>query len=880
MQLQNKPIYRNQYKPPAYFIPKAELDFYIQENHVLVQMNAHFEKNLNLSGDHCFFLDGLDLELKSLTLNGETLEENKHYTRSNEGLTIKNPPPKGEIALSVSLHPANNTALEGLYQSGNILCTQCEAIGFRRIMYFVDRPDNMCEFTVTLKANSNQYPYLLSNGNKLKEIKNADDTHTVTWHDPYKKPSYLFAVVAGDFDVLEETYQTKISNKTIQLSLFVDKGKKEKTHFALKALKKAMLWDEDTYGLEYDLNQYMIVAVDSFNMGAMENKGLNIFNSSRVLAHPDTTTDDDYMKIDSTIAHEYFHNWTGNRVTCRDWFQLSLKEGLTVFRHQQYSADQYSSTLQRISDVTFLKEGQFSEDAGSNAHPVRPEVCYAPDNFYTFTVYEKGAEIVRMINTLVGLDGFKKGIQLYFQTFDGQAVTIEDFIWSMEQANQIDLTQFKKWYEQPGTPKVIIQKDYNKESNELTLYLQQKHTKKPDLSPLFIPIRLGFLNSDGNPLSFQFNNINYSDSILYHFNLNEEKIVFHHIKEDPIVSIFQDFSAPVDYEFNLSNEELFFLLQFDSNLFKRWESGTTLFFRALTQLVLNQDSTETTKLLIKGFEKNLTKFNEDFLFHSQLYRLPVAKALFSKLTIPIDPVWINQCRQKIKYQIATHLENQFFEIYQNLQENSNDSLEKEDIGRRSLKSICLDYLLTTKKPDYFDLALNQYNIASNMTDRMSALESLKHHNCSQRKFALNDFYQKWRKDTQVINYWLSLISSSDLPTTLEEIKQAMLVPEFSIKTPNNARSTIHTFAEYSIEQFHASDGKGYEFIIEKIIELDQINPQVASRLANYFDLCNTLTKNRSSFIKEHLEHLLNQEQLSNNTREKIQKTIHVTEPHQ
>lgn len=846
-----KTIYLKDYQAPNFFIHEIDLYFNIFDDKTIVTQKSKLTKNKNAK-ENILFLNGDNLKILSIKLNGKELSSDS-FIKNNESLTIQQCSDQDVLEIQTEIYPHLNTALEGLYQSGGMLCTQNEPEGFRKITYYVDRPDNMAKFTTTIEGNKKKYPYLLSNGNKIK-IQDLGDRHAITWEDPFKKPSYLFALVAGDFDLLEDQFVTH-TGKKVKLEIFVDKGDLDKTHHAMESLKKSMKWDEDVFGLEYDLDIYMIVAVGSFNMGAMENKGLNIFNSAYVLANPKTATDTDFELIEGVIGHEYFHNWTGNRVTCRDWFQLTLKEGLTVFRDQEFSADMNSRGVKRISDVTVLKNRQFAEDASPNAHPIKPSSYIEINNFYTPTVYEKGAEVIRMIHTLIGKANFRKGMDLYFKTFDGQAVTTEDFIWSMEKASGVNLTQFKNWYSKAGTPLLTIKTNYNSDLNTYQIEIEQSEKK----DPYHLPLKVALFSETGEILKEE-NIIELKDTLT--------SVTFNHIAKKPILSVNRGFSAPVKINYEHSFDELIKLYAFDTDEYNRYEAGQKLMYK----LIMNQDDKSSLNQFNQSYLAILSDQKNDAAFKADLLKISTEAEINDSLSVPNYNL-VHDNRENFCAFLAKQNRSLFLNQIKSLQDQG-FSLEPKYSGRRALKNQLLTLLSYDFDQQVADLIKDQFLNATNMTDEISALKILCNSESSFQGEALDRFYHKWKNEALVIDKWFAVQATSKLPNSLENIKKLVGHKDFSTKVPNRFRSLILQFAMNNLFHFHNPNGSGYEFIASKVIEIDSMNPQVASRLVNNaFSAIKRVDQGRKVLMEKNLKAILETKNLSKDTFEIVTKSL-------
>jgi len=775
------------------------------------------------------FLNGESMELLSIKLNGTEPD----YQLKDDGLSLIEPPENFVLEITNRIHPESNSDLNGLYQSSGNFCTQCEAHGFRKITYYLDRPDVLSVFTTHIYADRDNYSVLLSNGN----ITEQSSSHA-SWHDPAPKPCYLFALVAGKLQSLNDSYTTS-SGRDVDLRLYVEPHNMHKTAFAMESLKRAFKWEEDRFGLCYDLDIYMIVAVDDFNSGAMENKGLNIFNSDCILANKDTTIDSDFLNIESIIAHEYFHNWTGNRVTCRDWFQLSLKEGLTVFRDQEFSSDMRSRSIKRIEDVVSLKTRQFSEDSGPMAHPVRPESYIVMDNFYTATVYDKGAEVIRMIHTILGEEGFQKGMQLYFQRHDGDAVTIDDFVASMADANKFDFETFMPWYCRAGTPEVEVVDDYDAKKNIYRATFRQKNQSKPYV----VPNNFGLLDTEGCEVA--------SGTIL--LDELEKTIEFKNIETRPIPSWFRAFSAPIIVNSNISNKDKIYLSLHDTDPFNRWDNIQSLWL----QCVLEPEEFDQNNLF--DVIESLLKEEADYALLSKMLQIPAERILHQNAA-KIDVAKLHQKRENVIDAVSKRLKGTLISTYEKLSANKPFDLSTESIGERALKSLCLKYIANS---DSHELAYEQFNSANCMTDRMASFKVLIRSHNPYLDEAIERIYNEFKDDAQVIDMWFSYQSLSPL-TTSSRVKELMGHSLFSIKNPNRVRSLVGAFTQNHL-QFHCQDG--YRLFGDFILELDSINPQVAARLVGIFNLWKKYTPNYSEMQRKELEAIRATRNLSNNVFE-------------
>jgi aminopeptidase N len=872
--------YLKDYRPPEYRVDTIHLEVDLHEDQALVRSKLAVRRN---TGDEKtpLVLDGQDLSLVSLALDGIPLSPGQ-YRVDNTSLTIPDVPEKFTLESLVRMYPQTNTSLEGLYKSGNMFCTQCEAEGFRKITWFPDRPDVMAKFTCTITADKSRYPVLLSNGNLVGSEDLGNGRHRVTWEDPFKKPCYLFALVAGDLTCIEDAFRT-CSGRNVILRIYVEESNADKCGHAMQSLKKAMKWDEEVFGREYDLDIYMIVAVNDFNMGAMENKGLNIFNAKYVLARPDTATDADFWGIERVIAHEYFHNWTGNRITLRNWFQLSLKEGLTVFRDQEFSADMTSRPVKRIGDVRSLRTYQFPEDAGPSAHPVRPGSYIKMDNFYTATVYEKGAEIIRILQTLLGREMFRKGMDLYFQRHDGQAVTLEEFVGAMSDTAGVNLEQFMLWYSQAGTPVVMAVRRYDPQNQTYTLTFSQKCPSTPDMSekkPMHIPIAVGLLDKTGKSLPLQLKGESEPEGMTRVLHLNESQQTFEFIQvpHEPVPSILREFSAPVKLRAGYTDEERVFLFANDSDPFNRWDAGQNLFSKIMLNLVDDFQAGRELHLLhtlIDAFRKTLLSQEMDRSFISQALTLPTEPelAILMSENAPIDPEAIHQVRQFVTRGIAETLRPDFEKVFMENQEKGPYSLDPESVGRRSLKNLALAYLGRIDSPETSSFVSSQFKKAGNMTDEISAFSVLSFSDTKEWRTAVARFYDRWHSDVLVLDKWFSIQASAPQPGTLEQVKGLLTHPDFSIKNPNKVRSLIGTFCSGNPWNFHHPSGHGYEFLTDRILELNTLNPQVAARMSSGFNHWKRYEPIRRELMKAQLDRIMNAPNLSSNVYEIVSKAL-------
>ena len=866
------------YLVPDYLVDNVALYFDLGRAETTVRSVLSMRRNPLGQGGDCV-LDGEKLTLKSIKIDGRELQGNE-YLRTDKALLISKVPEQFDLEIEVLIHPDKNTALEGLYHSGRLLCTQCEAEGFRRITYYPDRPDIMAVFTVSIEAEKADWPIMLSNGNLEQKGQLENGRHWVSWHDPHPKPSYLFALVAGDLHIQKDSFVTT-SGRKVALEIYVDVENSHKCDHALMSLKQAMKWDEERYGREYDLDIFMIVAVNDFNMGAMENKGLNIFNSACVLASPETATDRDYYRIQSIVGHEYFHNWSGNRVTCRDWFQLSLKEGFTVLRDQQFSADMNSAAVQRIEDVNQLRSMQFSEDAGPMSHPVRPASFIEISNFYTVTIYEKGAEVVGMIKTIVGDIGFRKGTDLYFDRHDGQAVTTDDFVKAIEDANRVDLTQFKRWYSQAGTPQLNIATEYDSTGQRYTLTINQHCEATPGQrhkEAFHIPVALGLLDKKGNIIQMQLDGeaaSNVSETRILSVKESKQQFVFINVPSEPVLSFLRGFSAPVKVNLPRTNKELTFLMANDSDSFCQWDAGQQLLINVLLQLAEKTSKGSALSLpteLVEQFGKLLKRGLSSPALAAKMLELPSENYLAGQKK-PADVDAIHIARSYMKRELALSLKEDFSILYTALNTTDKYQFDAAEMAKRSLKNICLDYLVSTGDPMQAQRCLKQMKQSDNMTDTMSGLAVLVEHQGPEREHALRAFYEQWKGDRQVVDKWLAVQAQSSLKDTLLRVKSLMSHPAFNITNPNNVRSLIGQFCRNNAVNFHAIDGSGYQFLVEQILILDKLNPQIASRQMGAFNSWQQYDKRRQGMMRAALEKIAKQTDLSADVYEIVTKYL-------
>jgi aminopeptidase N len=875
-----KETFLKDYTPPAYLVDtialRVELDPHSTRVHTQLQCRP------NTNDRQPLVLNGKRLQLMRVALDGIVLGPERYNFTDGRLEITQVPDGPFQVEIDTLINPADNTALEGLYLSSGNYCTQCEAEGFRTITCFPDRPDVMTVFTTTVIGDRTACPALLSNGNLIDSGDLPDGRHYATWHDPFPKPCYLFALVAGDLVCVNDTFTTR-SGRAIDLRIYVEKRNREKCGHAMHSLQKAMQWDEEQFGREYDLDTYMIVAVDDFNMGAMENKGLNVFNSKYVLALPETATDIDYEGIEGVIAHEYFHNWTGNRVTCRDWFQLSLKEGLTVFRDQEFTADMTSRPVKRIQDANIIRSFQFREDSGPMAHPVRPPSFVEINNFYTLTVYNKGAEVIRMLHTLLGPETFRRGMDIYFDRHDGQAVTCDDFIGAMETALGKDLSQFKRWYSQAGTPELSVSIDYNEALQQLTLSIEQfcpiTRESLSKKQPFLMPLAVGLLDANGASIHLDPSS---PDSFTKVLNLTAQKqdFVFPHIKNRPTVSFLRGFSAPVRVRFEQSSEELGRLMANDPDPFNRWDAGQQLGLRFILEQIKRYQQGESITVhsqLIEGMRNLLIDQVNDPAFLAMALTLPSENWISQQMDI-IDPTAVFAVRQQFRAVIGRILRDALLQRYHALHNSGPYRYSAIDAGKRTLRNTCLAYLLTldqdgTLDPFLLQMGIQQYRTSNNMTDCIAAINGVVNANLESGRELLDNFYSKWQHDPLVVDKWLILQAGCALPGTLDRLKTLTEHPAFTYKNPNKVRALIATFCSTNHNQFHSADGAGYALLGDQALLLDTLNPQIASRMLTPLTQWRRYDVARQQMIRKQLERIGNQPSLSDDVKEVIEKSL-------
>ena len=906
-------IYLKDYRPPQFLIDTVDLHIDLAEEWTTVKAELNFRRNpASAENSKTLVLNGHKMELMAVILDNVELTQDQYQVDESQ-LTINDVPEKFVLSTEVRIQPQNNTELEGLYKSSKLFCTQCESEGFRKITYFLDRPDVMSLYSTTISADPQLYPVMLSNGNLLDSGKLTDGRHWVKWEDPFPKPAYLFALVAGDLLHIEDSFRTS-SGREVKLQIYVEAENIEFCDHAMRSLKESMRWDEERFGREYDLDLFMIVAVNDFNMGAMENKGLNIFNSKLILASQETATDTDFYNIQGVVGHEYFHNWSGNRVTCRDWFQLSLKEGFTVFRDQEFSSDLNSRAVQRIADADRLRVHQFPEDAGPMSHPIRPDSYMEINNFYTMTVYEKGAEVVRMIYTLLGRENFRKGTDLYFDRHDGQAVTCDNFVAAMEDANGVDLQQFRRWYGQSGTPELHIRGSHDPEAKTYSLTVRQscpdtagqkgfgaeksendvheKQTAPVEIlnskqnahhsfqkQPFHIPLALGLLAADGDTLPLKLTGCTAEknqDTIILELRKQSETFVFENIPAAPVPSLLRGFSAPVKLLFDYSIADLAFLLANDTDEFNRWETGQQLMIRISLEQIQRFQNHEPFNLpseLENAFRSLLNQTQEG---DSALLALALSfpnEPYLGELMDVIDVDAIHETRTFLRKELAQKLQPEFEKTYLEFQEEGAFKIDQQSMGRRSLKNVCLSYLSELGSLDIRKLTQTQFRKNENMTDVAGALGVLTHLDCPERETAFSEFENRWRKNTVVMDKWFALQAISCLPKTLDHVRKLTSHSAYEENNPNKIRALISTFSRFNQLRFHAADGSGYDFLAEQVLRLDPLNPQTAARLVSVFNNWKSFAAANKTKMNDQLQRIVKTPNLSGDVFEIVSKAL-------
>ncbi len=920
--MKTSPVNRlSDYRPPAFLIDHVDLTVELvaadmaSETTITAAMVARRNPDPDAPGGP-LMLDGSGLSLRHIVLNGENLPEDR-YELTDTRLILHDPPNSFILETECRIRPGENKALEGLYRSGSMFCTQCEAEGFRKITWYPDRPDVMARFTCTIIGDKDACPVMLSNGNFIDSGNLPSNRHWVKWRDPFPKPSYLFALVAGNLVCVEDEFTT-MSGRKVALQIYVEPENRNKCSWAMESLKKAMKWDEEVYGREYDLDRYMIVAVNDFNMGAMENKGLNVFNAKYVLAEYDSATDDDFWNIERVIGHEYFHNWTGNRITLRNWFQLALKEGLTVFRDQEFAMDLTSRAVKRISDVRVLRTHQFQEDAGPMAHPVRPGSYVKMDNFYTVTVYEKGAELIRMIHTLLGPEDFRNGMDLYFERHDGEAVTLEDFIAAMADASHRDLSRFMRWYSRPGTPELHMAREWDAHTGTFYLHFRQELPDLPaaegndDTRPLLIPVALGLLDKNGASLGVHpeetpravtlpllidlgeppdspgYNGLDDTGdpasasegetTCILEVAAKEQTFTFKGLKEEPVPSVLRGFSAPVRLVSEISDEEKAFLFAHDPDEFNRWDAAQSLFSSMLLDLadqVRAGEEPDFKEMILPPFRQTLCHPDLDKAFIAQALLLPTERELAVRMSRrgPVDPDALHQAREMVRREIAIRLRKEFLTVFEDNQEMGRFEITRESVSRRKLKALCLSYMAALPGPHTTRFLLDRYTTANNMTDAVSALAALSHYPGKERNKAFSAFYRRWHADTVVLDKFFALQAMAQAGDTLERVRDLMDHEAFSMTNPNKVRALIGSFAMANPWRFHDPSGRGYEFLTDRVLELDEFNPQIASRMVQAMNQWKQYEPVRRDLMKGQLERITGEKAVSDNLREIVEKAL-------
>jgi aminopeptidase N len=872
-----RPIRLKDYRSPDWLIETVALDVSLHPTATTVRAKLKLKPNAGGSPAP-LVLDGEDLNLKSLAIDGKPLPK-ENFVATPDKLTIAQPPNRPfELEIETLVDPTGNTQLMGLYRAGATYCTQCEAEGFRRITYFLDRPDVMAVYTTRIEADKTEAPILLANGNLVAQGDvPGTSRHFATWHDPFPKPSYLFAMVGGDLASIRDTFTT-MSGRKVDLVIYVEPGKEDRCDYAMDSLKRSMRWDEEAFGREYDLDIFMIVAVSAFNMGAMENKGLNVFNDKYVLASPTTATDGDYAGIEAVIAHEYFHNWTGDRITCRDWFQLCLKEGLTVFRDQEFTADQRSRAVERISDVRGLRSHQFVEDAGPLAHPVRPEVYHEINNFYTSTVYEKGSEVVRMIRTLLGRDVFRKGMDLYFERHDGQAATVEQFVQCFADVSGRDMTQFMRWYSQAGTPDIKVAPHYDPQAQTYRLDITQTVPPtpgQPDKEPMVIPLAFGLVGKNGGDMPLVLDGKPFSRGVL-ELTKPSQSFVFSGVAERPIPSLNRGFSAPIKLGLPIEPDDLRFLAAHDSDQFNRWQAVQSL---GMTLLKANVASLRAggTARDDDGLMAALGAVLQDQALEPAFIALmlvpPTDADIAREIGADVDPDAVFAARRKLRAAIGGRHGAALARIYQQMTSNDPYRPDAQGAGRRSLRNVSLDLLAVTGSDEGIARAIAQYRNADNMTDRIAALDTLSQHDRPERAEALEDFYKRYASDPLIIDKWLALQAAIPEAATLDRVKALTDHPAFSVANPNRVRALIGSFAQVNHTQFNRADGAGFDFVADFVLALDPKNPQVAARLMGAFRSWRALEAKRRGRAEAALRRIAAAPSLSRDVQDIVARSL-------
>lgn len=873
-------IYLKDYQPTPFAIDHIHMNVDLHEDHTLVTSLLNISRRADTPAEQTdLILNGEELKLKSIKIDGQPLSDDQ-YQVSEDFLTVFNAPERFTLETVVEIHPELNKQLSGLYASSGNFCTQCEPEGFRRITYFYDRPDVLTHFTTTITADKTKYPALLANGNLIETRDLDENHHWVKWEDPSLKPCYLFALVAGDFDLIEDVFTTA-NGDNVDLRFYLEKGFGERGHYALESLKRSMKWDEETFGRIYDLNNYMVVAVSDFNMGAMENKGLNIFNTKYVLADQETATDFDYMNIERVIGHEYFHNWSGNRITCRDWFQITLKEGLTVLREQLFCEDMTGHARVRIQSANTIRNVQFAQDAGPMSHPIRPEEYIEINNFYTVTVYEKGSEVIRMVRTFLGKDAFRKAMDLYFDRHDGQAVTTEDFIQAMQDSSGFDLTQFKRWYSQAGTPVITVTTDYDAANKTFTINLAQEIPGNNDLQnkPLMMPITIGLLNEQGQPLSASADNTDiqasndFANTWVLNFHQQQQSFTFTNVASNPLVSFLRDFSAPVKVEFNRSYENLIKLMEYDTDAFAKWDAAQQVMKHLILTAAANNSTDFAEPLMQQFIGAAKTILNSDLPndLKALMLRLPTERFLLDRSQEPHQVDAVHQARGAFKAQLAQALQADMLASYQQLQAQP-FALDLASMSERDLKNTLLAYLVATDDTAMRQLALEQYKQANNMTDKMGALSALNGYESAERQQAMALYLESAKDDALMLDKWLALEASLPGEDTLESIQAIMDSDYFDLMNPNKVRALLGAFAN-NLTCFHQASGEGYKLLADQVLALDPHNRLTAARIVEPLIRYQKLPEAAQTLVKAQLERIKNTKGLSKDTFEVVSKAL-------
>lgn len=869
------------YQPTDFIIEQVHLHFDLHEDETIVQSILRLKRNPKAKSNAVDLrLDGEGLELREIAINGKRLQDNA-FSVLKDGLLVRNVPDQFDLETVVMIKPQENTQLSGLYKSSGNYCTQCEPEGFRRITYFMDRPDVMTKFTTTITADKQLYPMLLANGNLIEERDLDGGRHWVKWEDPSLKPCYLFALVAGSFDLIEDEFTT-MSGRKVALRLFLERGFGDQGQFAMDSLVRSMKWDEETFGREYDLDIYMVVAVSDFNMGAMENKGLNVFNTKCVLARQDTATDADYFNVERVIGHEYFHNWSGNRVTCRDWFQITLKEGLTVLREQLFSEDMTSAGMVRIKTANTIRNVQFAQDSGPMSHPIRPEQYIEINNFYTVTVYEKGSEVIRMVRTFLGKDVFRKAMDEYFRRFDGQAVTTEDFIAVMQEVSGKDLTQFCRWYSQGGTPELTVKADYDNAANTLKLTVRQHCPKTPGPGqdhklPFEMPLAIGFVSEQGDMATqLQGEPSAISGTRLLDITEESQCYEFVNVMQKPALSLLRDFSAPVKLHYAYDDQELLLLMAKDSDAFCRWDASQQYFTRLILAGVDHYHkagafSAELDPALLDQWRGLLANHDQDPHILAMVLTLPAESYLMQVMPVA-DVEAVHVVRASIQRALAKSLSAEWLATYQRCAHDLAPEYSPANMAKRALKNLCLDYLGALSDDEHIELVKSQFDRAQNMTDSLAALSILSDIDCGAREQALLTFKQRWQQEPLVMDKWMMIQASSSLPSTLQTVKDIVASDDFNLLNPNNVRSLLGAFA-VNLLHFHAADGSGYQFLAEQVIALDENNRLAAARLCEPLIRWKKMDSGRQHLMKQQLERILAVEGLSPDVFEVVSASL-------